>query len=99
MGCSRSTSKRDNYNNTSWPQETRKISNKHPKLIPKVTRERRTSKIKLEEGKNHKDWRRNKWNEERRNKDDEENNREDKWDKKLVLWKDPNFFYKNLINL
>ena len=46
MGCSKSSSKREVYNNndTSLPQETRKISNKQPNLTPKVTRERRTNK-------------------------------------------------------
>ena len=33
------------YSNTILPQETRKISNKQPNLIPKITRERRTKKI------------------------------------------------------
>ena len=38
--------------NTILPQETRKISNKQPKLTPKATRERRTKKNpKLAEGK------------------------------------------------
>ena len=32
------------YSNTIWPQETRKISNKQPNLTPKATRERRTKK-------------------------------------------------------
>lgn len=40
MGCSRSSSKREVYSNTSLLQETRKISNKQPNLIPKATRER-----------------------------------------------------------
>ena len=44
MGCSKSSSKREVYSNTSLPQETRKISNKQSKLIPKGTRERRTNK-------------------------------------------------------
>ena len=44
MGCSKSSSKREVYSNTSIPQETRKISNKQSNLTPKGTRERRTNK-------------------------------------------------------
>ena len=44
MGCSKSSSKREVYNNTILPQETRKISNKQPILTPKATGERRTTK-------------------------------------------------------
>ena len=44
MGCSKSSSKREAYNNTILPQETRKIWNKQPNLTPKETRERRTNK-------------------------------------------------------
>ena len=53
MGCSKSSSKREVYSNTSVPQETRKISNKQPNLTPKAIRERRTTKktSKLAEGK------------------------------------------------
>ena len=40
MGCSKSSSKRDVYSNTVFPQETRKVSNKQPSLIPKAMRER-----------------------------------------------------------
>ena len=40
MGCSKSSSKKEVYSNTSLPQETRKISNKQSK----GTRERRTYK-------------------------------------------------------
>ena len=32
MGCSKSNSKREVYNNIILPQETRKTSNKHPNL-------------------------------------------------------------------
>ena len=39
MGCSKSSSKREVYNTTILPQETRKISNKQPNLTPKATRE------------------------------------------------------------
>ena len=45
MGCSKSSSNREVYSNTSLPQETRKISNKQSNLTPKGTRERRTNKI------------------------------------------------------
>ena len=38
------SSKRDVYSNIILPQETRKISNKQPKLLPKATRERKTNK-------------------------------------------------------
>ena len=44
MGCSRSSSKREDYNNIILPQEKRKISNKQPNLTPKATREKRTKK-------------------------------------------------------
>ena len=44
MGYSKSSFKREVYNNTIIPQETRNISNKQPKLIPKAIRERRTKK-------------------------------------------------------
>ena len=40
MGYSKSSSKREVYNNTNLPQETRKISNKQPNLKPKGTRKR-----------------------------------------------------------
>ena len=42
MGCSKSSSKREIYSDTSLLQETRKISNKQPNLTPEVTRERKT---------------------------------------------------------
>ena len=42
MGCSKSSSKREVYSSTILPQETRKISKKQLKLIPKAIRERRT---------------------------------------------------------
>ena len=44
MGCSKSSSKREVYSNTSLPQETENISNKQPNLAPKAIRERRTKK-------------------------------------------------------
>ena len=60
MGCSKSSSKREVYNNTILPQETRKISNKQPNFTPKATGEKRRKtttirknkqKIKLADGK------------------------------------------------
>ena len=42
MGYSKSSSKREVYNNTVLTQETRNISNKQPNLTPKAIRERRT---------------------------------------------------------
>ena len=47
MGCSKSSSKREVYSNTILPQETRKISNKQPKLTPKAIREKRTTITKI----------------------------------------------------
>ena len=44
MGCSKSSSKREVYNNSFSPQETRKISNKQCNPTLKTTRERRTKK-------------------------------------------------------
>ena len=41
---SKSSYKREVYNNTILPQETRKTSNKQAKLASKTTRERRTNK-------------------------------------------------------
>ena len=41
MGCSKSSSKKEVYNNSISPQETRKISNKPFNLTPKGTGERR----------------------------------------------------------
>ena len=36
MECSKSSSKREVYSNTSLPQETRKISNKQPNITHKA---------------------------------------------------------------
>ena len=59
-GCSKSSSKREVYSNTSLPQETRKISNKQSKLTPKGTRERRRNKTQSQQKeRNHKDQSRN----------------------------------------
>ena len=41
MGCSKSSSKREVYNNTFLPHEKRKISNKKPNFTPKAIRERK----------------------------------------------------------
>ena len=40
MGHRKSSSKREVYNDTSLPQEIRKISNKQHNLMPKASRER-----------------------------------------------------------
>ena len=42
MRCSKSSSKREVYSNTTLPQKTRKISNKQSNLILKGTRKRST---------------------------------------------------------
>ena len=47
MGCSKSSSKREVYSNTSLPQETGNISNKQLNLAPKAIRERRAKKPKV----------------------------------------------------
>ena len=39
MECNKSISNREVYSDTSLPQQTRKISNKQPKLTSKATRE------------------------------------------------------------
>ena len=43
MGCSKSSSKREVYNNTILPQETRNTSNRQPNFTPKTTGKRRTT--------------------------------------------------------
>ena len=47
MGFRKSSSKREVYSNTILSQETRKISNKQPKITPKAIRERRTKNLKV----------------------------------------------------
>ena len=47
MGCSKSSSKREVYSNTSLPQETRIISNKQSNLTPTGTRESEETKHKV----------------------------------------------------
>ena len=44
MGCSENSSKREVYNNTILPQETRKTSNGQPNFTPKTTGKRRTKR-------------------------------------------------------
>ena len=53
---SKSSYKREVYNNTILPQETRKTSNKQAKLASKTTRERRMNKASSQQKEgNHKD--------------------------------------------
>ena len=47
MGCSKSSPKREVYNNTILPQETRKTLNRQPNLTPKTTGKRRTKETKI----------------------------------------------------
>ena len=49
MGCSQSSSKREDNSHTILPQETRNISNEQPKLTPKAVRERTKKPPKLAE--------------------------------------------------
>ena len=52
MGCSKGSSKREVYSNTSLPQERRKTLNRQPNFTPKTTGKRRTKRNpKLVEGK------------------------------------------------
>lgn len=46
MGCNKSSSKKEVYSQTSLPQEVRKVANKQPNLIPKLTRGRIMEKKK-----------------------------------------------------
>lgn len=46
MGCNKSSSKKEVYSQTSLPQEVRKVANKQPNLIPKLTRGRIMGKKK-----------------------------------------------------
>ena len=45
LGCSKSSSKREVYSNTTLPQETRKIREKEPNYTPKTTGKRTKNKI------------------------------------------------------
>ena len=47
MGNGKSSSRREGYIDRHLLQETRKISNKQPNLMPKETRERRANKTQL----------------------------------------------------
>ena len=61
MGHRKSSSKGEVYSDKSPPQETIKISNKQPYLIPKGIRKRRMTKTKsLYKGRSHKYQSRNK---------------------------------------
>ena len=54
MVCRKSSSKREVYSNTIWPQETRKTSNRQPNFTPKKkkkTGKRIKKSLKLVEGK------------------------------------------------
>ena len=44
MGCSKSSSKREEHSDTGLPQENRNIANKQPNFTPKETRKRRKNK-------------------------------------------------------
>ena len=50
MRCSKSSSKREVYDNTILPQETRKTWNRQPNFTPKTTEEK-IKALKLVEGK------------------------------------------------
>ena len=50
MGCSKSSSKREVYNNTILPQVTRNISNKQPNLTPKKLEKEEQKAPNLAEG-------------------------------------------------
>ena len=45
MGCSKSSSEKEIYDNTILSQEIRNVSNKQPNLTPKVTSEEQTKTI------------------------------------------------------
>ena len=51
MGCSKSTSKREVYDNKILPQETKKTLNRQPNFTPKKTGKRTKTPTKLVEGK------------------------------------------------
>ena len=51
MGCSKTSSKKEVYNNTILPQETRNNSNKQPNFTLKTIREKNKKNPKLAEGK------------------------------------------------
>ena len=47
MGCTKSSSKREVYSNTTIPQETRKTWNRQPNFTPKATGKRTTKHPKI----------------------------------------------------
>ena len=50
MECSKNSSKREVYSNTTLPQEKRKTSNRQPKFTPKTTgKEQKETKIRRKE--------------------------------------------------
>ena len=51
MGCTKSSPKREAYNNTILPQETRKTLNRQPNFSPKTTGKKNNKPPKLVEGK------------------------------------------------
>ena len=62
MGCSRSSSKREVYSNTTLPQETRKTLHGQLNFTPKTTGKRKERKTEeLVEERTYKDPSRNKW--------------------------------------
>ena len=63
LECSKSSSRREVHRDIGLPQETRKISNKQPKLPPKRIRKRRTNKPQSQQKEgNNKAQRENKYN-------------------------------------
>ena len=50
-GCSKSSSKREVYNNTILPKETRKTSNRQPNFTPKTNGKRITKNPKIHKSK------------------------------------------------
>ena len=56
MGCSKSSSKREDNSNTILPQETRKTLSRQPNFTPKTTGKRRTKKLKISRRKEMKIW-------------------------------------------
>ena len=59
MGCSKTSSKKEVYNNTGLAQATRKLSNKQPNLPPK-TNGKRTNKAQSQQKEGNNNQRENK---------------------------------------
>ena len=57
MGCSKSRSKREVYNDAGLPQEKRKISNKQPNISPEGIR-KRTNKAQSPQNEGNNKYRR-----------------------------------------